>query len=66
MDINDVGAVIALVIGAALGIFLGIVFKSILLGIIVTIFGSGYLFGKWVEGGVPYDIHEIRNNTRKK
>ena len=40
--------------------------KSIIFGIIVFVIGFGYLFYKWIEAGVPYDIHDIRNELRDK
>ena len=66
MDINDVGAILALILGVGLGIFIGIVSESFIVGLIVSIVGAGYLFGQWAEAGVPYDIHDIRNEMKKK
>lgn len=66
MDVNTVGAILSLIFGTAIGIFAGFVMDSIIVGIIVSIIAFGYLFGKWAEAGVPYDIHDIRNEMKKK
>lgn len=66
MDINEVGAILALILGVGLGILTGIFMESVILGIIGGIVAFGYLFSKWAEAGVPYDIHDIRNELKKK
>lgn len=37
-----------------------------LVSLIIFILAAGYLYGKWVEAGTPYDIRDIRNELKKK
>lgn len=60
------GLILSGVIALALAVFLGFFSDSIILGLIVFIVGWGYLYGKWVEGGTPYDIRDIRDELKKK
>lgn len=66
MDVNKVGAILALIFGVGLGVLAGYLMDSVIVGIIASIIAFGYLFGQWVEAGVPYDIHDIRNEMKKK
>ena len=63
--LDSIGIILALVLGLVLAIFLGWLTGSFIVGIITFIFGSGFLYSKWLEGLMPYNVNEIKNNTKK-
>lgn len=61
---ETIGMIIAIGLGLVLGIGAGVMTGSVIIGIVVFLIGAGYLYGKWVEAGVPYDINEIKRKMK--
>lgn len=55
-----IGLILSLGLGLLLAIGAGWFTDSIIVGIIAFIIGAGYLYGQWIQAGVPYDIHDIK------
>jgi len=63
---TTVGLILSGILALVLAVVCGFFMDSIILGIITFIIGWGYLYGKWVEGGTPYDIKDIRDELKKR
>ena len=61
-----IGLILAGIGGLIFGVFGGMLFDSILVGIIATIVGWGFLYGQWLEASVPYNIQDIRDEMKNR
>lgn len=61
-----IGLILSAIGGLVLAVLAGMLFSSVLAGIIGFIIGWGFLYGQWMEACVPYNIQDIRDELRKR
>ena len=61
-----IGLILASIGGLLMGVFAGMLFDSILAGIIGFVVATGFLYGQWLEASVPYNIQDIRDELKDR